>query len=257
MGWSMRTNQASPTLSKVKAGRSRAGRSVPIAFKEEIADQGDAAVDRQQQQGPQEARAALQAVVDDVGFRFFGGNHRADVFDEINAAFFAFAAGALAIAAGRALKAQGGVAARAESSYVARVRAAFGAFVCGGGLLLGRGRRGPGNLRGRSRRWFCDGGLDLARFGILHGGGGWIAPGFARVLRQAAAACRLVRIELTAHARILTARGAAREFAEAGCVRGVTLSLGTGSRLPRECAYNAGRLIIPAGSAVLYEAGRR
>jgi hypothetical protein len=257
MGWSMRTKQASATLSKVRAGRSRAGRSVPIALEEEIADQGDAAVDRQQQQGPQEARAALQAVVDGVGFRFFGGDDRADVFDEINAAFFAFTAGALAIATGRALKAQGGVATRAKSSYVARVRAAFGAFVCGGGFLFGRGRRGPGNLRGRSRRWFSYGGLGLARFGILHGGGGRIAPGFARVLRQAAAACRLVRIELTAHARILTARGTAREFAEAGCIRGVTLSLGTGSRLARECAYDAGRLITPAGSAALCEAGRR
>ena len=67
--------------------------------------------------------------MDGVGFRFFRGDDRADVLDEIDAAFFAFAADALAIAARRALETQRGVAFGAETSDFARVGAAFRTFV--------------------------------------------------------------------------------------------------------------------------------
>ena len=67
--------------------------------------------------------------MDDVGFRFFCGDHRADILDEIDSAFFALAAGALAIAAGGALKTQRGVASRAETSHFARVGTAFRTFI--------------------------------------------------------------------------------------------------------------------------------
>ena len=63
-----------------------------------------------------------------IGFAFLDGDHRRNIFQEINAALFAFAALALFVFARGAFKAQRGMAARTESRNVASLGAAFGAF---------------------------------------------------------------------------------------------------------------------------------
>jgi hypothetical protein len=97
--------------------------------------EADAAIERQPQNAFQQIAAAFDAIVNQVGFGLFGGDYRADIFQEIDAAFFTFAADALGVVAGRAFEAQGGVAFRAEAGHIARVGSAFWAFVgCGRGL---------------------------------------------------------------------------------------------------------------------------
>jgi len=66
--------------------------------------------------------------VGNVGFHFFLRNHRGDVFQEVDAALPASAAVPLFVAARRALVAQGGMAAPAESRDVADLRATFRAL---------------------------------------------------------------------------------------------------------------------------------
>jgi hypothetical protein len=126
----------------------RKKRLAAVAFQEEVADQGKAAVEGQEQKSFQEVRAVLEPFVDHVGFRFFCGDDRADVLDEIDAAFFALSGRSLAISAGRALETKSGVAARTKPGDIAGVGAAFWASVGGGRFRFGRGRRGPGNFRG-------------------------------------------------------------------------------------------------------------
>src|SRR6202789_1466905 len=81
-----------------------------IAFQEKITDQRHAAVERQPEQAFQQAGTAFEPLVNGVRFGFFGGDHCADIFEEIDAAFFAFAAGALVVVAGGALLAPRGLA---------------------------------------------------------------------------------------------------------------------------------------------------
>ena len=64
----------------------------------------------------------------DVGFHFFLRHDRRDVLQEINAALFAAAALPLFVAAGRALVAQRGMAARTEPRYVPSLASAFRAL---------------------------------------------------------------------------------------------------------------------------------
>ena len=118
-----------------------------IAFQEKITDQRHAAVERQPEQAFQQAGAAFEPLVNGVRFGFLGGDHCADIFEEIDAALFTFPAGALVVAAGRTFVAQCGVALGAEARHIARVGAAFGAFVGGCRFLRDGGwHRGPGNF---------------------------------------------------------------------------------------------------------------
>jgi hypothetical protein len=76
----------------------------------------------------QECRPLLQPVVDRIGFDLFCRHHRADVFQEVHATFFAGSALALLMPAGWALKAKCGVAARAKSRHQAHRCCALRAF---------------------------------------------------------------------------------------------------------------------------------
>jgi hypothetical protein len=60
--------------------------------------------------------------------RLFRGHHGGEVLQEINAAFFAFAALALLVMARRTFEAQSGMAARAKPRHVTRFGAAFRAL---------------------------------------------------------------------------------------------------------------------------------
>jgi len=85
--------------------------------------------------------------VNGVRLGFFGGDHCADIFEKIDAALFAFATGALVVVAGRTFVAQCRVALGTEARDIARVGAAFGAFVGGCRFLCDGGwHRGPGNF---------------------------------------------------------------------------------------------------------------
>ena len=118
-----------------------------IAFQEKITDQRHTAVKGQPEQAFQQAGAAFEPLVNGVRFGFLGGDHCADIFEEIDAAFFAFAARALVVVAGRTFVAQRGVALGTEARDIARVGAAFGAFVGGCRFLCDGGwHRGPGNF---------------------------------------------------------------------------------------------------------------
>ena len=88
-----------------------------------------------------------------VRFGFFGGDHRADIFEKIDAALFTFASSALVVVAGRTFVTQCGVALLTEAGDVARVGAAFGAFISGHRFLSSGRNRGPGNFRGRRNGW--------------------------------------------------------------------------------------------------------
>jgi hypothetical protein len=169
--------------------------------------------------------------VDGVGFRFLPGNDGTDVLDEVDATFFAFAAGALAIAAGRAFKTQGMVAARTKAGDVASLGAAFRTFVCGfSGLLRGGRCRGPGNIfHGFRDCWgcgWCPWVRRLVGRAILRqcgrGGAG------ARILLRAPACSGLRRDKLTTHARILVCVACECGTVRAGCIHGVNLSHRTG-----------------------------
>src|SRR6202789_1141899 len=81
-----------------------------IAFQEKITDQRHAAVERQPEQALQQAGAAFEPLVNGIRFGFLGGDHCADVFEEIDAALFTFPAGALVVVAGGALLAPRGLA---------------------------------------------------------------------------------------------------------------------------------------------------
>ena len=124
-----------------------------IAFQEKITDQRHTTVEGQPQQAFQQAGAAFEALVNRVRLGFFGGDHCADIFEEINAAFFTFPAGALVVVAGRTFVTQCGVALGTEAGDVARVGAAFGAFISGHRFLSSGRNRGPGNFRGRRNGW--------------------------------------------------------------------------------------------------------
>lgn len=118
--------------------------------------------------------------MDGIGFRFFRGDNRADILDEIDAALFAFAADALAIAARGAFKAQSGVAARTESRNFARIAATLGALI-GGFRFLSRHRR---------CRDFCNG---------RYGRDTRLCRGCAGLFLRASDRVALGRLELTAH----------------------------------------------------------
>lgn len=64
----------------------------------------------------------------EIGFALLDGDNGRNIFQEINAALFAFASLALFVAAGGALIAQSGVAALAETRNIASLGAAFRAF---------------------------------------------------------------------------------------------------------------------------------
>jgi hypothetical protein len=121
----------------------------------------------------QECRALLEPVVDRIGFGLFCRHHRADVFQEVHAAFFANSALALLMAAGRALKAKCGVAARAKPRHQAHRRCALRAFRHG---LRSRGQ-------GIARRATGFSGRSAAHIEIL--------PGRESQLEQAGEVCIL------------------------------------------------------------------
>jgi hypothetical protein len=78
----------------------------------------------------QECAAPFQPLLDRIFFRFLGGDHRADIFHEVDSAFFALYPGALFIAASRALKTHRHVAMLAEARDFAYGRATFWAGNC-------------------------------------------------------------------------------------------------------------------------------
>jgi hypothetical protein len=206
-----------------------------IAFQEKITDQRHAAVEGQPEQAFQQAGAAFEALVNGVRFGFFGGDHCADVFEEIDAAFFTFPAGALVVVAGRTFVTQCSVALGTEARHITRAGAAFGAFV--GGC-----------------RFLCDGGWDRGR--ILHrlrcGGcwqwrGRWRDCDGARGVWRASARSRLPRDPLTAHDLILAVAVQAQVDDEGGCGGGVTCT--TGQVMP------CGELFAEARTRFAQEAG--
>jgi len=228
-----------------------------IAFQEKITDQRHAAVEGQPEQAFQQAGAAFEALVNGVRFGFFGGDHCADVFEEIDAAFFTFPAGALVVVAGRTFVTQCSVALGTEARHITRAGAAFGAFVGGCRFLCDGGwDRGPGNFRGRrdGRLTWVRGSLGRGR--ILHrlrcGGcwqwrGRWRDCDGARGVWRASARSRLPRDPLTAHDLILAVAVQAQVDDEGGCGGGVTCT--TGQVMP------CGELFAEARTRFAQEAG--
>jgi hypothetical protein len=106
---------------------------------QEVSDQWNSQREWHEQEILHQARALFQTFVRRVRFVFFRRKHRVDVFQEINAAFFALAAVPLLMLARRTLVAQRGVAPRAEPRDVASFRIALGALH--EGILRGFGRR--------------------------------------------------------------------------------------------------------------------
>ncbi len=107
-----------------------------LALHEKIADDREAQRKRHPQYIFHQRRALLDAFVEDVCFCLLLRDHRADILQKIDAAFFAFAAGALLVVARGALVAHRVVATLAEARHIAHVGAALRALHC----LLGRGR---------------------------------------------------------------------------------------------------------------------
>jgi len=95
---------------------------------EKKSNQGKAAGNGQQENLFDDGGPALDAVVNLVCLSFLSGDNRADVFQKVDPAFFARAAFALFVLAGRAFVPQRGMATRAEPRDLASVRAAFKAF---------------------------------------------------------------------------------------------------------------------------------
>jgi len=133
---------------------------------EEIADQGNAEIERGQQYILHQIGLPLDAFVLGVQLGLFCRNHRGDVLQEVDAALIAIAAVPLFVLAGRAFIAQRRMAPRAEPRDVAGFAAAFRALHRV--ILPGRGAlraitqgacthfvnlsRGPAGEVGRGRR---------------------------------------------------------------------------------------------------------
>jgi hypothetical protein len=140
-----------------------------VTLQEKITDERHATVERQPQQAFQQAGAAFEALVNGVRFSFLGGDHCANIFKEIDAAFFTFAAGALVVAAGWTFVAQCCMALGTEAGDVARVGTAFWTFISGGRFLGSGWNRGPRNFRGRRDGWLGDSRSSFCGAGVLGG----------------------------------------------------------------------------------------
>lgn len=111
---------------------------LPPAFRaiEELSQQGNAHIERRQEDIFQQVRALLDAIVNGICLVFSCGNDRSNVLEKIDAALIARAAVPLLVVARRTRVAQRRVASRAEAGYIARFRVAFWAFHKG--ILPGR-----------------------------------------------------------------------------------------------------------------------
>src|ERR1700690_585020 len=107
--------------------RERSGAGA-LAAEEQVSNQGYAHIEGDQEQIFQQAGALLGAIPRAIAFRLLGAENRGDVLQEIDAALLASPAVPLFVFAGGALKAQRGVASRAEPRYVTGLGAAFGAL---------------------------------------------------------------------------------------------------------------------------------
>jgi hypothetical protein len=94
----------------------------------QVANQGNAQREGNEQKIFHEARALFQPIVSRVGFDLLARDDRIDVFQEIDAALLALTALPLLMLAGRTFIAQRRVAARAESRDIAGFGAAFRAL---------------------------------------------------------------------------------------------------------------------------------
>ena len=101
-----------------------------VARLEKLFEELKAAGERYGEDILQERAAPFHLRLERVLFRLFGGNHRADIFHEVDSAFFAFHTGTLFVAAGRAVETHRHMAALAEACDFAHGRAAFGAGNC-------------------------------------------------------------------------------------------------------------------------------
>lgn len=93
-----------------------------------MADQGEPSGERDEKQILHQRRTLLELVVNRVRFSLFSRDNGADVLNEIDATFFAIAAGALLVAAGRAFEAHRGVATLTEARHFAHGGPALGAL---------------------------------------------------------------------------------------------------------------------------------
>ena len=102
----------------------------PTGHAKELLDERDPSRQWQRDEIFQKCAAAIELCFDRVNFGLLGGDHRADILHEVNSAFFALHAGALFVAARRALESHRHVATLAEARHLSHRGAAFGAGNC-------------------------------------------------------------------------------------------------------------------------------